>query len=46
MLSDKKTFDGDIHFVLLQGVGEPFSQSEVSVENVNQALSYVGAIVN
>ncbi len=46
MLNDKKTFNGNIHFVLLKGVGQPFSQADVPLEKIYDALRYVGANVN
>ena len=45
MLSDKKTFNGKIHFVLLHGIGEPFSKADVALSVVYNVLNSLGAAV-
>ena len=46
MLHDKKTFDGNIHFILLKGVGEAVIQADVDPELVLTTLREVGAMRN
>lgn len=45
MFNDKKTFNGNIHFVLLRGVGEPFSKADVALDDVYSILNSIGASV-
>lgn len=43
MLHDKKTINGKIHFVLLKGIGKPFSSADVEPATVYETLSFLGA---
>ena len=46
MQHDKKTVDGNIHFVLLHNIGSAFVSADVSEQTVLDTLSAMGAIQN
>ena len=44
MLHDKKTVNGQINFVLMREIGEPFVYSEVPQQLVFETLEKLGAV--
>lgn len=44
--SDKKRLDGNIHWVLLKGIGKPVISSDVTAEQIENAIYFVNDFIN